>query len=61
MPLAKGASLLKTMNRVEKSVRTSASPCRGAAQFNKIGAGNGAGALSFQIGRFRRAVPDLFR
>jgi hypothetical protein len=28
---------------------------------NKAGAGNRAGALSFHIGRFGRAVPDLFR
>ena len=28
---------------------------------NKPGAGNGAGALSFQIDRLGRAVPDLCR
>jgi hypothetical protein len=28
---------------------------------NKAGAGNGAGSLSFHVGRLRRAVPDLAR
>jgi hypothetical protein len=28
---------------------------------NKAGAGNGAEALSFHVGRLGRAVPDLFR
>ena len=26
---------------------------------NQVGAGNGAGALSFYVGRLGRAVPDL--
>jgi hypothetical protein len=29
------------------------------SRHNKAGAGNGAGALSFQVGRLGRAVPDL--
>ena len=31
------------------------------AEANKAGAGNGAGALSFHVGRLGRAVPDVVR
>ncbi len=34
-------------------------PCSEAP--NKAGAGNGAGALLFHVGRFGRAVPDIMR